>query len=49
MTLSQNKINMNIADIKNKIKQNLYNKGIDKNIIETAIDDIPDSKKDFII
>lgn len=31
---------------KNKIKQNLYNKGIDKNIIETAIDDI-DTDKEF--
>lgn len=31
---------------KNKIKQNLYNKGIDKSIIETAIDDI-DTDKEF--
>lgn len=31
---------------KNKIKQNLYNKGIDKNIIENAIDDI-DTNKEF--
>ena len=31
---------------KNKIKQNLYNKGIDKNIIETTIDDI-DTDKEF--
>ncbi|MDO5011514.1 MAG: recombination regulator RecX [Intestinibacter bartlettii] len=31
---------------KNKIKQNLYNKGIDKNIIENAIDDI-DTDKEF--
>lgn len=31
---------------KNKIKQNLYNKGIEKSIIETAIDDI-DTDKEF--
>ena len=31
---------------KNKIKQNLYNKGIDKNIIESAIDEI-DIDKEF--
>ena len=31
---------------KNKIKQNLYNKGIDKNIIENAIDEI-DIDKEF--
>ena len=38
-------INLNKCG-KNKIKQNLYNKGIDKNIIETAIDDI-DTDKEF--
>ena len=32
---------------KNKIKQNLYNKGIDKIIIEQAMDEI-DSDKEFI-
>lgn len=30
---------------KNKIKQNLYNKGIDKNIIEQAIDEIDSDKE----
>lgn len=30
---------------KNKIKQNLYNKGIDKSIIDEAIDDLDDDKE----
>ena len=38
-------INLNKCG-KNKIKQNLYNKGIDKNIIENAIDEI-DIDKEF--